>query len=194
MNRHQLAVTAVSVFLFLGLLLRPVLLRMKTGKWGFNGISGAPGSAGWWGGVSFFIALLVVPLALSLEASPIPEVFTPLALLLLGSGLTITLLAQSGMGASWRIGVDASERTALVTSGLFRFVRNPIFAGIALLALGLLILWPNAASFASLALLVIGVELQVRFVEEPYLKTVHGGAWLRWAQRVGRFVPYVGRE
>ena len=31
---------------------------------------------------------------------------------------------QLDMGESWRIGVDAGEVTALVTGGVFRFVRN----------------------------------------------------------------------
>ena len=30
------------------------------------------------------------------------------------------------MGASWRIGVDTSETTALITGGVFRYVRNPM--------------------------------------------------------------------
>lgn len=109
---------------------------------------------------------------------------------LMSVGLVLTLLAQSRNG---RIGVDSAERTALVTTGLFAWVRNPIFTGVCTFGIGLVLLWPNLGSVASLALLVLGVELQVRFVEEPYLQTVHGSAWRDWARLVGRFFPGLGR-
>lgn len=39
-------------------------------------------------------------------------------------GLALVLAAQQAMGDSWRIGVDPSERTGLVTTGAFATVRN----------------------------------------------------------------------
>jgi hypothetical protein len=35
------------------------------------------------------------------------------------------------MGDSWRIGVDPSETTTLVRTGVFGWVRNPIFTAVA---------------------------------------------------------------
>jgi protein-S-isoprenylcysteine O-methyltransferase Ste14 len=37
------------------------------------------------------------------------------------------------------------------------------------------------------------VELQVRAVEEPYLRLVHGEAYAIYAANTGRFVPGIGR-
>ncbi len=189
MNRQLIALVSVNVFLALALLLRPALLRWRTGKWGFNGLSGPVGSAGWWGGVSFSGSIALIPIALACEAPSAPLFL--LGLIIMIAGLALTLIAQSGMGASWRIGVDTGERTELVTTGIYSLVRNPIFTGMGLFGLGLVLVWPNFASVMSLVLLVIGVELQVRFVEEPYLRSVHGDAWTDWASRVGRFVPFV---
>ena len=73
------------------------------------------------------------------------------------------------MGESWRIGVDEQERTALVTSGPFAVVRNPIFAGMLPASLGLALLVPNVVALAGLAALLVALEIQVRLVEEPYL-------------------------
>jgi protein-S-isoprenylcysteine O-methyltransferase Ste14 len=188
MDRQLIALISVSAFLVLALFLRPALLRWRTGKWGFNGLSGPVGSAGWWGGVSFGGSLVLIPIALLCDSSS-GLLFLPGVVFMI-SGLLLTLAAQSGMGASWRIGVDASETTALVTTGIYSLVRNPIFTGMGLFGVGLVFVWPNFASVASLVLLVIGVELQVRFVEEPYLRRVHGERWVTWASRVGRFVPF----
>lgn len=192
MNRYPVALVSVAAYVFLALLVRPATLRWKTGRWGFNGLSGRPGSAGWWGGVSFIGSMLAIPLALKLEAFLTPQAFVMAGLGLMAMGLVITLLAQSAMGASWRIGVNETERTQLITTGLFAWVRNPIFTGMGTFGAGLVLLWPNVASLASLALLMLGVELQVRFVEEPYLRALHGEAWLSWARRVGRFLPGLG--
>lgn len=52
---------------------------------------------------------------------------------------------------------------------------------------------PSPAGLAALLLLVLVIELQVRFVEEPYLMRVHSEDYARYASRVGRFVPGLGR-
>jgi protein-S-isoprenylcysteine O-methyltransferase Ste14 len=52
---------------------------------------------------------------------------------------------------------------------------------------------PNGASLVGLLALVVGIELQVRLVEEPYLLRTHGTAYTGWAAATGRFVPGVGR-
>lgn len=191
MTRHVISLALVTGFFVSALGIRPLVHRLRTGKWGMNGLSGHAGSLEWWGGVTFIASIALAPLALALPAFETPSL--TLSLVLAMSGLVLTLVAQSGMGSSWRIGVDAREHTSLVTSGLFGVVRNPIFSGMLLFALGLALLWPNLASFASALALFIAVELQVRFVEEPYLVATHGAAWSNWAARVGRFVPFLGR-
>jgi protein-S-isoprenylcysteine O-methyltransferase Ste14 len=63
-----------------------------------------------------------------------------------------------------------------------------------LAAAGFALLLPNAFAFGALAALVIALELQVRFVEETYLRQVHGDAYDRYLARAGRFAPGVGRS
>ena len=117
---------------------------------------------------------------------------TPLAWFSFGLGLAATLYAQLTMGESWRVGVDESERTALVTDGPFALVRNPIFAAMIPTSLGLALMVPNVVALAGFAALVLALEIQVRLVEEPYLRRVHGQAYARYAARTGRFAPRVG--
>lgn len=114
---------------------------------------------------------------------------TAAGVLVCALALTITMIAQLQMGDAWRIGVDASERTALVTHGMFALSRNPIYSGMLLLGVGFVILVPHVltASFAVLSL--IGFELQVRKVEEPHLRSIHGQRYESYCQRVGRFLP-----
>ena len=192
----RLALALYALYLALAFGWRSWLQRRRTGSSGFVGISRA-GALERLGG-----ALLAASIVLGL-CSPLAQLSGSVALLmtprlalgavLYASGLALTLAAQLQMGVSWRIGVDPSERTSLVTSGPFAFSRNPIFVGMIAVALGLLLLVPNWLALLAAAALVVGVEVQVRLVEEPYLVKQHGDAYLSWARRAGRFVPGLGR-
>ena len=171
----------------------------RTGSSGFNGISGKPGSLRWWAGVSFIAALVLELAALILAAAgavaPMQGI-TALAafgVVLALVGFVATLAAQTGMGASWRIGVNETERTELVTTRVFALVRNPIFTAMVLAQLDLTLMVPTWLSVIALVALVTAVELQVRLIEEPYLLATHGGDYQRYAARTGRFVLGIGR-
>ena len=110
------------------------------------------------------------------------------------AGISLTIFAQLAMGDSWRIGVDPDSRTDLVTQGVFGMVRNPIFTAMVLASIGLALLVPNVWSIAAILVLVVGLELQVRRVEEPYLRRAHGLACEDYAHDTGRFLPGLGRS
>ena len=95
---------------------------------------------------------------------------------------------------SWRIGVDPAARTDLVTGGVFGAVRNPIFTAMLVATAGLVLLVPNLVSAAAFGVLVAAFEVQVRLVEEPYLRATHGRAYDAYRATVGRFLPRVGLE
>jgi protein-S-isoprenylcysteine O-methyltransferase Ste14 len=108
-------------------------------------------------------------------------------------GLLGTYRAQVDMGASWRIGVDPAERTSLVTTGLFQWVRNPMFAAACLVAIAGAAAVTTPSTVAGAAMVTLGAELQTRLVEEPYLDAAHGDSYREYASRTGRFVPGVGK-
>lgn len=189
------------LYLALAFGLRTLIQLRRTGSSGFHGLGGRPGSAEWIAGVGFTLALLfgaAAPvLALLDVVEPIAALDTTAihlaGLILALGGIGTTFYAQVAMGASWRIGVDPEEKTALVTTGPFALVRNPIFAAMLPTALGLALLVPSWVALLGLAGLVVALELQVRVVEEPYLLQVHGGAYAAYAAQVGRFLPGAGR-
>ena len=109
---------------------------------------------------------------------------------LVAAGFVVTVRAQVQMGASWRIGID-SERTELVTGGLFSVVRNPIFSGMLAVVTGVTLATPSAWTVMGWLDYVLLVSLQVR-LEEDHLLRLHGSDYARYAARVGRFVPGMG--
>ena len=108
-------------------------------------------------------------------------------------GILCTSYAQWHMGASWRIGVDQTEVNALVTTGPFTLVRNPIFSSIMVFGLGLFLLVPEGLMLVGLVLTYVSIQLQVRYIEEPFLLRTHGEAYRLYTAQVGRFMPGLGR-
>lgn len=179
---------------------RIALQVRHTGSTGVHGLPPGAGPLEWFAGGLFVAALAMgaaAPALVLLDAlEPIEAldrgVGHAIGLALALAGLVLTFAAQLAMGDAWRIGVDPEERTQLVTDGPFRLVRNPIYSAMIPTVLGLALMVPSPLAIAAIVCLVIALELQVRFVEEPYLLRTHGDAYARYAARVGRFVPGVG--
>jgi protein-S-isoprenylcysteine O-methyltransferase Ste14 len=196
----ELALALYAAYLGLAFGVRTLIQLQRTGSTGCHGLGGKPGSPEWLAGVGFAMALVLGATAPVLAQV---DVLEPIAALdsdsghivgaaLAAVGIAATFAAQVAMGTSWRIGVDHNERTALVTGGPFRFVRNPIFSAMIPTALGLVLLVPSWIALAGFVGLLVALDLQVRVVEEPYLLRVHGREYADYAARVGRFVPGVG--
>ena len=195
------ALVLFGVFALLGFGWRSWVQRRRTGSTGFRGISGRIGSVEWLAGVGFVVAMAAAVFAPILQlcgvVAPLPVLdhtwLNVVGLVLAVVGIAGTVYAQLDMGDSWRIGVDASERTTLVRTGVFALVRNPIFTAMLVFGLGIALVTPNLVALVGFAILVVTIELQVRAVEEPYLLSVHGDEYREYTARVGRFVPGLGR-
>ncbi len=179
---------------------RAWLQRRRTGD---AGLRAAPRTrAEWLAGSGFVLGAVAVYAAPALDLvgalGRVAELERPLlqiaGVACFALGFWLTVRAQLDMGESWRIGVDTAEVTALVTSGLFRAMRNPIFTGMVLVAIGAALMVPNTIALAGVALIALGLEFHVRWVEEPYLLAVHGDRYRGYAASAGRFVPGLGRR
>jgi protein-S-isoprenylcysteine O-methyltransferase Ste14 len=174
--------------------------RRRTGSTGYRGVSGHVGAAQWFGGISLILAMFTTFTAPVLQLAgvvgPLPFLratgIQVAGIAITVFGIIATAYSQLAMGDSWRVGVDESETTTLVRTGVFGFVRNPIYVGMFVLWLGTTLITPNAVAIAGYGLLVVSIEVQVRLVEEPYLRKVHGESYREYASTVGRFAPGIG--
>lgn len=198
-----MAVLALALYVVLVAITFGVRVAVQLRRTGSTGLHGLPPGAGaieWVASGLFVAGLAAIAVALVLAVAgaiePITAIDGPvghaLGILLAVTGICLTFGAQLAMGDSWRVGVDPEERTELVTSGPFEHVRNPIYGAMLPKFLGLVLMVPNAVAIAGFLILLAGLELQVRLVEEPYLLHVHGNAYAQYASRVGRFVPRLG--
>lgn len=133
------------------------------------------------------LLLGIVKLALPVGTITLPDLAAPLGWTLLIASLLWVVIAQFQMGRSWRVGVDTSASTDLVTHGLFRFSRNPIFLGMQVQLFGLFLVLPDAITFAILIAGFILISVQIR-LEEQYLAGLHGDAYARYCRAVRRWL------
>jgi protein-S-isoprenylcysteine O-methyltransferase Ste14 len=108
--------------------------------------------------------------------------------LLIGGGLLLILMAVAQMRQARTAVMPRREASALVTKGVFRRSRNPIYLGMALILLGW-ILWLGAP--LALPLLPVFVWLvERRFIqpEEEALSRRVPAAWARYTQATRRWI------
>jgi protein-S-isoprenylcysteine O-methyltransferase Ste14 len=197
----KLAAAMLVAFLVLTLFVRVAIQLRRTGSTGLIGLRRGAGALEWLSGLLFIggMAMAIVSLQLVLQddLDPIEALDVDglhvIGIALAAVGGLAVFGAQLGMGASWRIGVSEDQGTDLITGGWFRFCRNPIYTAMIVGWTGFALIVPTWLAFAAVAVIAIGLELQVRVVEEPYLERTHGDEYGRYASRVGRFVPGVGR-
>ena len=94
------------------------------------------------------------------------------------------------MRDSWRAGIPENDQTELITSGIYRYSRNPAFLGFDLMYLGVLLLYFNIFTCLFTIFAITTLHLQI-LQEEKYLPQAFGSAYLNYTKTVHR---YFGRK
>lgn len=85
--------------------------------------------------------------------------------------------------------VPTAPTQELVISGLYRFVRNPMYVGVLAVVLGEALLFGSPWLLSWAALLAIVFHLFVVAYEEPTLRRAYGEEYDRFCAQVPRWIP-----
>jgi len=107
------------------------------------------------------------------------------------AGVAVFITAVITMRDSWRVGVAKSDKTKLVTNGIFSLNRNPAFLGFDLLYIGILLMFFNWVLLAVSVFAVVMLHLQIVNTEEVFLLEAFGEEYLNYKTSVKR---YLGRR
>ena len=102
----------------------------------------------------------------------------------------IFLISVLCMKDSWRAGIPDKDKTELVTTGIYRFSRNPAFLGFDLMYIGVLLLYGNLLTFSFSVFAIVMLHLQI-LQEERFLASTFGEPYREYCRRVFR---YLGRR
>ena len=105
-------------------------------------------------------------------------------------GDAVFLLSVLCMKDSWRAGIPDKDKTELVTTGIYRYSRNPAFLGFDLQYVGVLLMYGNLLTLAFSLFAMVMLHLQI-LQEERYLTNVFGTPYQAYRSHVCR---YLGRR
>lgn len=145
--------------------------------------------------ITMKIASFLVPAAevvsIVLDTSSLP-IWIRIAGAFVGScGVLVFILAVVTMRDSWRAGVSETERTELVTGGIYQISRNPAFLGFDLVYIGIVLMFFNWVLLVVSVFAGLMFHLQIVNVEEDFLVRMFGQAYLDYRKKVNR---YFGRR
>ena len=101
-------------------------------------------------------------------------------------GVLIFLLATINMKENWRAGIDKSQKTELITNGVYLYSSNPAFVGFDLFYIGIVLMSPSILLIISSALVIICLHLQI-LEEEKYLANTFGHPYIIYKNKVRRY-------
>jgi protein-S-isoprenylcysteine O-methyltransferase Ste14 len=81
----------------------------------------------------------------------------------------------------------------LVVSGLYRYVRNPMYVGVLLVLLGEALLFASVSLLIYAAAFFVGAHLFIVLYEEPTLRRRFGESYERYTRTVQRWLPRTPR-
>jgi protein-S-isoprenylcysteine O-methyltransferase Ste14 len=102
-------------------------------------------------------------------------------------GLIIFLIALISFGKSWRIGIDEEKSNELITTGIFKYSRNPIFLFMDLYFMGIMLIYPNIVFIVITICVIIGIHLQI-IREEKFLLNKFGGEYIKYKEQTRRYI------
>ena len=103
------------------------------------------------------------------------------------AGVVFFLLAVVSMKENWRAGIDSTQKTELVTRGVYRISRNPAFVGFDLLYVGIALAFPNPVLVALVLVGIVVFHLQI-LEEERFMRSVFGTGYAEYAAKIRRYL------
>jgi protein-S-isoprenylcysteine O-methyltransferase Ste14 len=100
----------------------------------------------------------------------------------------LTRICWKQMGKSWRMGIDPNERTSLIVTGPYAYVRNPIYALSNVLMVATAVAVPTPLMIFAAAVHLLLLQWEARR-EERHLSQILGAEYDQYRAAVGRFVP-----
>ena len=118
----------------------------------------------------------------------IPPLWNLLGLIPLIAGVMINLVADGAFHKAQTTVKPFEASSALVTDGVFRMSRNPMYLGFALILIGIAVLLRSLSPYVIILVFVIWIQRMFIMVEERMLAEKFGMEWQAYKQSARRWL------
>ncbi len=145
-----------------------------------------------WAGMAVAVAtLFLAPHIAPAAAIPYPVAGFAIGMVMLVAGVALRLWSFQALGRYFTFTVTVRPDQPVVTTGPYRLLRHPGYAGGLLATIGIGVMWGNWVSLATLtALLLVFILWRIRTEEKALLVTLDG-RYRAYAAQHKRLVPLV---
>lgn len=142
--------------------------------------------------VGFFVPLIwIASPAFSFAEYPMRTAPLVGGVMCLVIGLWLFYRSHAGLGTNWSITLEVREQHRLITAGVYRRVRHPMYSALVLYSVGQALVIPNwVAGPSNLIAVAVLFALRVR-PEEKMMMQQFGGEYAAYTARTKRLVPRV---
>ena len=141
------------------------------------------------------VATLLVPLveiiSIAVNVSNLSIIARYLGIVTAILGDIVFVISVWTMKDSWRAGVSPTDKTELVTTGIYQISRNPAFLGFDLVYIGVCLMFFNWVLLLVSVFAMLMFHLQIVNVEEDFLLDSFGEDYIAYKKKVNR---YFGRK
>lgn len=139
-----------------------------------------------------YVLLSIIAMALLNRYAPLARVVSPPVSygggLLLVAGVGIALINATAFRRAGTPVVPFRQSTTLVTTGFYRFTRNPMYIGMVTGLLGIAILFGSLSAFLPIPVFVLIIQEWFIKGEERFLEEIFGDQYVQFKTRVRRWI------
>lgn len=143
--------------------------------------------------IAFFILFIGTSVWISFLDKPFGEIYLlnrfsamTLGFIFLFLNFVMSTASLINLKDSWRVGVVENQKTTLITSGVYRYTRNPYFVSYLLMFIAYTVFLQNLILLGQSIIGFVFVHWMIK-KEEKYLYSVHGDAYRQYINKVPRY-------
>ena len=129
-------------------------------------------------GVHFLLPLAMI----------VPVPWNLLGIIPIALGIAINLIADKAFHNAKTTVKPFEESTELVTDGIFRISRNPMYLGFVLILVGIVVLLRSLSPYVVILAFVILIQVMFITIEERMLAEKFGARWQQYEQNTRRWL------
>ena len=118
----------------------------------------------------------------------VPMPWNVLGVIPLACGIALNLVADRAFHQAQTTVKPFEQSAALITSGVFRITRNPMYLGYILILVGVALIVRSLTPYAVIPVFAILMDRVFIRVEEQMLEENFGQSWLEYAKKVRRWL------